>query len=135
VLYTIECPPTMLELIALPGVGHLPYEGIQTEVDTTLLAWQFVRQYPLGDVPPFLPTPPFPPTPSVPPPLPRLPPLPPLALSAAAIGAIAAFGGLLLVALLVGVVWGTRCRKKRVIRDNLNHSSVLQLECERSELS
>jgi len=79
VLHVIDCPPTRLELIELPGVGHLPYQGIQTEVATTLLAWQFVRQYPSGYIPPFPPKPPSPPPrpPSLPPPPPSPRPPPP----------------------------------------------------------
>ena len=61
--------PCRLTLVELPGVGHTPYKGIQTDVDTTLLAWQFVQQFPQGDVPPSSPRPP------APPPLPaRMPP-------------------------------------------------------------
>jgi hypothetical protein len=35
-----------VQLVALPGVGHTPYKGIDTGVDTTELCWKFVKRFP-----------------------------------------------------------------------------------------
>merc|ERR1712048_984286 len=36
---------TEVALVTLPGVGHSPYRGQDTSVDTTQLAWDFVKRF------------------------------------------------------------------------------------------
>ena len=35
-----------MQLIELPGIGHTPYKGIDTDLDTTDMVWQFMLQPP-----------------------------------------------------------------------------------------
>ena len=36
---------TKVVLLQLPGVGHSPYKSAGTPLDTTRLAWDFVKQF------------------------------------------------------------------------------------------
>ena len=71
-LHEISCGGVVAALVELPGVGHTPYQGSDTSVDTTQLAWDFVRNATLHDggpaLPPALPVPALPPAPPSPPP-------------------------------------------------------------------
>ena len=58
--YTACAGVTEVTLVTLTGVGHLPYKGVDTIVDTVQMAWNFMSRFTteLGQPPPLAPSPP-----------------------------------------------------------------------------